>query len=215
MGITRRAARLCFATLLVGAGAAAVAAKPSGTAPAPMVEVVPGDPRLDLGWALTQSGMSDEDARRVSVLLVDQVDPGGEFETLTPLWSAELWWRDLEPEDDFGAPIRMTRTTLAFVTGTSLERVAASSKAVCPIGSQTFFPMRVASTRLAPIPQGTTVLVRLRGVWLCGVGTGANAKDLQPLGPEAVQGRAGVLCEPVDLDPESGLEVPSHWASRS
>lgn len=213
MGVTRRAARSCFAVLLIGAGAAAVAAKPSGLSPTAMVEVVPGDPRLDLEWALAQSGMSVEEAKRVSVLLVDQVDPSAELQTLNTLWSAELWWRDASRDSASHAPFRMMRALLAFRTGSTLEKIAKSSGAACPIGSQRFHPMRVASSRLAPIPEGTTVLVRLNDLRLCGRGAGMDGHDLAPIGPGSSQGRTVVLCEPVTTDPDSGLEVPITWAA--
>jgi len=212
MGVTRRAARLCFAALLIGAGAAAVAAKPSGQGPPAMVEIVPGDPRLDLEWALVQSGMPVDEAKRVSVLLVDQVDPRAEREIVNNLWSAELWWHDPSADAKSGDRIRMMRTFLSFRTGATLWKLSMAAGEDCPIGSQRFFPMRVASSRVPPIPNGTTVLVRLSELRQCGKGAGADDRDLEPIGPESKHGRTLVLCEPVTEDPESGLEVPTEFA---
>lgn len=211
MGVTRRAARLCFAALLIGAGAAAVAAKPSSQPRIAMVKVEPGDARLDLEWALAQSGMPADDARRVSVLLVDQVDPNGELQTLNTLWAAELWWR--EPDPETGAPVRMMRAYLAFRTGAMLDRIANESRASCETGSQRYFSMRVTSSRIAPIPSGASVLVRLNGLGLCGRGSGIDGNDLQPAGPGPNAAGGIVLCESVMPDPESGLDVPLGWAT--
>jgi len=206
MDISRRAARLCFASLLIGAGAAAIAAKPVLNSGA-MVEVVPGDPRLDLRWALQQSGMSAEEAQRVSVILVDQVDPAGENQAFSVLWNAEVWWRDERASD--AAPLRMMRVLLPHQCGSTLETVA-KAQADCPSRSRRYFAMRVATDQLPPIARGTAVLVRLLDFGLVGADSSVDCNDFIALAG-AGSDVSMASCLDVVVDPEAGVDVPSAW----
>lgn len=207
MGITRRAARICFLLLLAGAGAAAVAAKPNG-GPVSLASIVPGDPRLDLRWALVESGMSPDAARRVSVILVDQVDPEAELQVLTVFWSAELWWR--EQTDSGASSLRMMRLLLPAPCGSAIDRMARAG-APCHARARVFHEMRVVSDRLAPIPKGARVLLRLVEVSFAGGRETVDCRELEPVSAGLDGSRGSVSCIEVTLDPETGVEVPVSW----
>lgn len=205
MGMTRSAARLGFVVLLVGAGAAAVAARPLNTEANPRLEIVNGDTRLDMAWALAQSGMAASDAARVSVVLVDGIDPLGELQPLTNAWSAELWWQT--DAVDAAPMTRMVRVLLDFDLGKKVNRAIAAQ--ACDGDRTPYCVMRSRGTSELPIPRDAVVLVRLFELWPAGkepiVGAGAFA----PLVPTT-----HVECLPVAVDLDHGVAAPLRWPAK-
>lgn len=203
MGTTRRAARIGFAALLIGAGAAAVSARPTSAVAGVELEIVQGDPRLDLAWALSQQGMSSSDAKRVSVLLVDQVDPEGELEALTASWAVEFWWR---AERLDGPPVlQMMRGRIGFQLGNALRQGIAQSG--CGDSGVPFVVLRASGDPALPFAADATVLVRVLDAW--------TSAGPDPIPSSAFRKfdhrRAAIECQPVSLDPDFGVAVPTRW----
>jgi len=205
MGMTRSAARLGFVVLLVGAGAAAVAARPLNMEAHRRLEVVTGDPRLDMAWALAQRGMATGDAARVSVLLVDRLDVRGELQPITNAWAAELWW---QTETADAAPMtRMIRVLLNFDLGKVLHRAVAAQE--CDGDRSPFIAMKSMGTSELPIPRDTLVLVRLFETWPSGCDHAIGAGAFAPIGATA-----HVECLPVSVDLDHGVAAPLRWPSK-
>jgi len=201
MGVTRRAARIAFAVLLLGAGAATVAARP--TSPLREVNVVKGDERLDLAWALTESGMSSEDAHRVSVVLVDGIDPSGENEAMSITRGAELWWRTVA--EDGGTTVNLMRVRLEFGWSTRLRELVANAR--CSESDGAFIAVRTTATSPAPIPPGSVVLIRLLAVWATPHGGHVRAAAFEPLAKSGPT----VECQPLGVDHHHGIKTPTRW----
>jgi len=199
---TRSAARIGFVILLLGAGVAAVGARPTAPDAGGRLEILPGDPRLDMAWALAQRGMSEVDASRVSVLLVDQLDTQGELVPMTLSWGAEFWWRSV---DGAGMPAtRMVRGRVALDWGNAMQKAIEASG--CGGAAVAFIPVRGSSLAPLPIPPSSPVLVRLLGIWATG--------DAAPLDPSAFTGAGSapaIVCQPVVVDLEYGVSMPTRW----
>lgn len=203
MGVTKRAARIAFTALLLGVGAATVAARPS--AGGGDLDVVEGDPRLDLSWALRESGMSADDAYRVSVLLVDGVDPSGENIVMSISRGAELWWRELSPS---GSPVtHMMRVRIDFGLGAQLNKRAIAAS--CAEGEAAFFSMRTTQTSPPPIPPGTVVLIRLLETWATPDIGHVRATSFESL----VGDEPSLECQLLGLDLQHGIATPTQWVA--
>lgn len=202
MGLTRSAARVGFAMLLLGAGAAAVSARPPAPGTPPRLEIVAGDPRLDMAWALAQRGMAEDDAARVSVLLVDQIDTRGELQPMEFAWAAEVWW----PQGDGSgvAPLRMMRTLVDFRWGTTLQGTGLAP--TCQGARAPFLVMQATGEPELPLPAGTTVLVRLLKPWPLG-----HAEAIGPAALVPVGATPRFECLPVTVDLDHGVAAPDVW----
>lgn len=201
MGVTRRAARFAFAALLFGAGAAAVAARPqAGTRE---LQIVNGDPRLDVAWALSEGGMSAADAQRVAVLLIDGVDPDGEGIAMSGSRGAEIWWREVAM--DGTVSLRLMRTRVDFHWSNALASSARAT--VCGESESAFIAMRTTELSPRPIPPGSVVLVRVRDVWLTPGSDQVPSSAFAPLyGAKFI-----AECQPLVIDANSGVSTPTHW----
>lgn len=202
IGVTRRAARFGFAALILGAGAAAVGAHPLGWSSNPQVEVLAGDPRLDLAWALEQGGMGPADAMRMSVLLIDQVDPKGELEDFTQSWSAEIWWRTGEASS---LELSMIRARVGIPFGSALKKAADASGCAAP--HIPFFAFITGPDSGLPVPPGTTVLVRVIDVWETKGSPPFDGSGFIPI----AAGEPVPECETVVDDLEQGVSAPTYW----
>ena len=203
MGAMNRAARLGFLVLLIGAGAAAVSARPSNAVAGSAVEVVKGDPRLDLAWALAEGGMTDGDSPGVGGVLVEGVAPAAENQVLTVTFTAEFWWKADRP----GRPgaLQMMRGRVNMDWSRAFRH--AMRDRACSGDEVPFVPLRAIGDPALPFPAGEVVLMRLIKVHHAGALASVHERAFAPVMPSEVR----VECLPVALDLETGVQVPTSW----